>query len=114
MPIQVRNLFDDAPVEPGGEQVELLLHRGGVRLERILSQAHASPPGFWYDQAEDEWVLLLAGTAVLRFDEPDERIELTPGDALLIPAHRRHRVERTAAEELTIWLTLHLAPAFGS
>ena len=49
------------------ERVDALLTRPGLRIERIVSRGQASPPGFWYDQAEGEWVLLLAGTARLRF-----------------------------------------------
>ena len=49
--------------------------RPGLRIERIVSLGQASPPGFWYDQAEGEWVLVLAGAARLRFaDEPEARL----------------------------------------
>jgi cupin 2 domain-containing protein len=80
---------------------------GRVRLERIVSTGHATPPGQWLDQDRTEWVTVLRGQASLRFeDEPEPRL-LSPGDYVLIPAHRRHRVEWTDPGEPTIWLALH-------
>ncbi|QIJ76850.1 cupin domain-containing protein [Methylobacterium sp. NI91] len=102
------NLFAGLPAQADEEIFETLLARPGLRVERILSAGQASPPGFWYDQDGDEWVAVLQGSAELRFaDEPAPRL-LAPGDHLLIPAHRRHRVERTANP--TIWLAVHCAP----
>lgn len=91
----------------GGEITEVLVEAGGMRLERIVSTGQASPPGFWYDQDTDEWVALLAGAAGLRFADQDGVVVLRPGDHLVIPAHRRHRVEWTAPDRPTIWLALH-------
>lgn len=105
------NLFalpTSPPKGPEGEVFEVLLTREGLRLERIVSTGQATPPGEWYDQEADEWVVLLSGAATLRFDDSDETIDLVPGDWLLIPARRRHRVERTAADVPTIWLALHV------
>jgi len=100
----VANLFD--VVAPrSGELVESLVAAGGVRVERIVSCGHASPPGFWYDQAEHEWVVLLAGSAVLAFADGEE-VALGPGDWIEIPAHRRHRVERTDPGRETVWLAV--------
>jgi len=91
------------------ERFDVLLETAGFRLERIISTGHATPPGQWYDQGQDEWILLLTGTAVLRFEQPDERLALQPGDSLLIPAHRRHRVEATDPQQPTVWLALHFS-----
>ena len=79
-----------------------------VKIERIVSDGHASPEGFWYDQEQNEWVLLVAGSAVLSIEKETgiEQIELVPGDYLLIPAHQRHRVESTSKTEKTIWLAV--------
>ena len=88
----------------GGEQVEVLSSTGGVRIERIVSRGHASPPDFWYDQDEHEWVTLLTGAARLRLEDPQETVHLTAGDHLLIRAHRRHRVEWTDPAAETVWL----------
>jgi cupin 2 domain-containing protein len=84
---------------------QTILRGDGVRIERIVSHGHRSPDGFWYDQAEREWVLLISGRARLRF-EGEEAIELSPGDYVDIPAHRRHRVEWTEPNAATIWLAV--------
>jgi cupin 2 domain-containing protein len=113
MPAGDGNLFADlARMAPApAERIEALWTAPGLRLERIVSTGQASPPGFWYDQPWAEWVLLLTGSAGLRFaDEPEPR-SLRPGDHLLIPPHRRHRVEWTAPGEPSVWLALHLAPS---
>ena len=99
------NLLADLPARLPEELVQTLLSAPHLRIERIVSQGHASPPGFWYDQDEHEWVLLIRGAARLRLD--DEVVELKSGDFLNIPAHRKHRVEWTTPDELTIWLAIY-------
>jgi cupin 2 domain-containing protein len=109
------NLLADLPAAPEtAERLETLLSRPGLRIERIVSTGQASPPGFWYQQEEAEWVLLLAGTALLRFEDEAESRHLQPGDWLQIEPMRRHRVEWTAADAATIWLTIHHTPGIGS
>lgn len=102
------NLLAPLPDARGAEVFTTLLDRPGVRIERIVSQGQATPPDAPYDQPHDEWVLLLAGAARLWIDGAGER-DLAPGDALLIPAHTRHRVTRTQTEPPTVWLAVHLA-----
>lgn len=103
----VHNLLGRVPAAHAHEVFETLLRREGVRLERIVSHGQASPQGHWYDQAEGEWLLLLAGSAGLRIEGEPEIVVLRPGDTLNLPARRRHRVEWTAAREPTVWLALH-------
>ena len=116
----VRNLLAPLESKPGAEVFEPLLGGGAFRLERIVSTGQATPAGEWYDQPEDEFVLLLAGSATLRFEAaggegPDEVVDLSPGDWLRIPAGRRHRVERTDPAGETVWLALHFrADAAGA
>lgn len=102
----MRNLFSVPDILPPDEIVEPLFSLPGARVERIVSHGHASPPGFWYDQEEDEWVALLTGSATLQLLDPEERFELRPGDHLLITAHRKHRVEWTVPGQPTIWLAV--------
>jgi cupin 2 domain-containing protein len=100
------NLLSPLPDARAAEGVDTLLSRPDVRIERIVSFGQASPPGFWYDQAEGEWVLLLAGAARLRFaNEPEPRL-LIPGDWLDIAPHRRHRVDWTDPANPTVWLAV--------
>jgi cupin 2 domain-containing protein len=101
------NLFENLPQELQSESSETLLESPLLRIERIVSHGHASPDGFWYDQEDHEWALVLRGRAQLRFADTDALIELTPGDYIEIAAHRRHRVERTTPEEPTVWLAIH-------
>jgi len=104
----VASLFAAVPADLPEELFTPLLARPGLKLERIVSRGHVTPAGQWYDQEQDEWVLLVSGSAVLRLADPDEILHLKPGDHLLITAHRRHRVEETASEGETVWLALHL------
>jgi cupin 2 domain-containing protein len=78
-----------------------------VRIERIVSVGHASPEGFWYDQNEDEWVVVLKGAARLMFEGERQPVEMRAGDFISIPAHKRHRVEWTTPNEPTLWLAVH-------
>jgi cupin 2 domain-containing protein len=100
------NLLRSLPDASAAECVDALMTRPGLRFERIVSLGQASPTGFWYDQAEGEWVLLLAGAARLRFAEEDEARLLGPGDWLEIPPHRRHRVDWTDPATPTVWLAV--------
>lgn len=103
------NLFADLPDDTAREQMLTLLTTPGLTIERIVSSGQASPPGFWYDQARDEWVLVLAGAALLRFETEPEPRRLNPGDYLYIAAHARHRVEWTDPDRPTVWLALHFS-----
>jgi cupin 2 domain-containing protein len=102
------NLLRDLPESLPAELIQTLLETSSVRIERIVSLGHASPAGFWYDQDQHEWVLLMSGAARLRL-EGEEPIELTPGAYVNIPAHRRHRVEWTHPTRQTVWLAIHYA-----
>ena len=103
----MKNLFSDIPDDLPDELLEALLDADSVRIERIVSQGHASREGFWYDQEQNEWVLVLEGAARIQFEGEMDAIKLGPGDYLTIPAHRRHRVEWTASDERTVWLAVH-------
>jgi cupin 2 domain-containing protein len=107
MTITAGNIFDSASRDAPGEQLTALLTTANLRLERIVSHAHASPEGFWYDQEWAEWVIVLKGSAGLQFEGESAPRVLNPGDYVDIPAHARHRVAWTDATEPTVWLTLH-------
>ena len=105
MAITVRNLFADLPAASDGEDFLTLCENASVKIERIVSHSHRSPENFWYDQGEDEWVIVLRGTATLEFAS-GELVELRAGDYFMVPRHERHRVAGTGEE--TIWLAVHL------
>jgi cupin 2 domain-containing protein len=107
------NLFEQIPDKLGEELFTSLLNRDGVRIERIVSDGHASEEGFWYDQPEHEWILLVEGSARLVLEEGDGRLRevlLRSGDTLFLPARCRHRVEGTGADRKTIWLAIFWSP----
>ncbi len=99
------NIYVDLPGQLPIEMITVLHEAVRIRIERIVSRGHVSPAGFWYDQDQHEFVLLLEGAARLRFD--DGEIEMTAGSFINIPAHRRHRVEWTDPSRLTIWLAVY-------
>ena len=100
------NLFSELPEGRPDELVEVLARGESVRIERIVSTGQRSPEGFWYDQPEHEWVIVLKGEAELRFEGERQPIALQPGDYLNIPAHTKHRVESTASTGATVWLAV--------
>jgi cupin 2 domain-containing protein len=105
--MKCKNLFAPVLEMVEGEVFEPLILSVHFKLERIVSRGQATPPGVWYDQARDEWVALLKGSAGLLFEGEAETRVMRTGDCLHIPGHRRHRVEWTDPGEETIWLALH-------
>ena len=109
----LRNLLTSLPFARDAEMSETLVTAHGIRLQRIISFGQVSPEGFWYDQKEAEWVMLLTGSARLVIaGEAEERI-LGPGDAVYLPAHCRHRVEWTDRDHPTVWLALFIDGQLG-
>ena len=113
-PPPLLNLFAALPQPAEEEHIEVLLERPGLRLERIVSHGQASPPGYWYDQDDGEWVMVLRGQARLRLDGETEDRVLGPGDYIYLAPHLRHRVAWTAPGEPTVWLALFVAEAQAS
>jgi len=108
MTVQTGNLFADlSDAGVGEETFTELFAQSGLKIERIVSQGNASPPGFWYDQAWNEWAVVLRGSATLRFEEEPAGRALVAGDYVLIPARKRHRVEWTDPQQPTVWLAVH-------
>ncbi|WP_242521493.1 cupin domain-containing protein [Motiliproteus sp. SC1-56] len=106
LPLEIGNLFAAIPANLEQELTETLDCSGPFRLERIVSRGHASAPGFWYDQAESEWVLLLQGEAALAFADGRAEVRLQAGDYLEIPAGLRHRVAWTSDTPEAVWLAV--------
>jgi cupin 2 domain-containing protein len=63
------NIFTELPCDLTEELFTKLLQSPGIRIERIVSQGHCSPDGFWYDQDQAEWVLVLKGAARIQFED---------------------------------------------
>ena len=99
------NIYKEIPKDLNQEIIETLISSESIKIERIISNGQASPPGFYYDQCQNEWVILLKGQASIKYESGDE-ILLSEGDYLNIPAHVKHRVEWTMANTKNIWLAI--------
>lgn len=96
------NLFADTTPPPDGERFEALVRHRNLLVERIVSSAATTPAE--YVQAQDEWVALLKGEAVLRVS--GDLVPLEAGDYVFLPAGTPHTVERVS--EGAVWLAVHL------
>lgn len=103
----IKNIFSDIPQGLSEEFIETLSESKNVKVKRIVSHGQKSKPDTWYDQDKNEFVLLIQGQAKLEFKEKDKITHLKPGDYLIIPAHKKHRVDWTPLNEDTVWLTVH-------
>jgi cupin 2 domain-containing protein len=101
-----KNIFNDMPAEIPEELIQEIFASGNIRIERIISKGHSSPEDFWYDQKENEWVMVLRGRARLQFFDDSTPIDLNDGDYLNIPSHKKHRIEWTDPDIETVWLAV--------
>ena len=100
------NVFAVIPQYLDQELVEILVENKEVCIERIVSKGHTSPASGWYDQAKNEWVIVLKGEAIISFENESE-IRLRAGSYINIAAHKKHRVSWTDPDLETIWLAVH-------
>ena len=98
------NIFNNILPYCDKEIFDTLLQNQNIKIERIISYGQTSPDSFWYDQEENEFVLLLEGEAKIEFK--DKTIALKRGDYLLIPKYTKHRVSYTLPNKPTIWLAI--------
>ncbi|HIF5880511.1 TPA: cupin domain-containing protein [Vibrio parahaemolyticus] len=99
------NLFSEIPENISEEIFEDIISTEGVRIERILSHGQSSPETGWYDQAENEWVIVLKGQGVIEF-KTGQIVTLSKGDYVNIKAGEKHRVISTSSQEVTVWLAV--------
>jgi cupin 2 domain-containing protein len=99
--VQRGRLRDPSTGPATGEHVEQLAASEGLVVEHILSGTVETPVDYW--QVEDEWVVLLTGSATLEVD--GESLDLGPGDWLFLPARAPHRLVETTPG--TSWLAVH-------
>ena len=99
------NIYAELPLQLETELFEELVRAENVRIERIVSKGHTSPEQGWYDQIENEWVMVLEGAGIVLFEDGVE-VTLNRGDYINIPAHTRHKVTWTDPDVLTVWLAV--------
>jgi cupin 2 domain-containing protein len=102
--MKMSNIFDNLTYKKNGEIVTGIVN-SGCRIERITSCEYASPAGFWYEQREDEWALLLQGRAEIGFE--NGYVSLRDGDCVGIEKMRRHKVLSTSAD--CVWLCVRFS-----
>ena len=100
--IQPESFVDVPAAAPGTERFDVLLRSRGVTLERIVSSG--SHPAQQYCQAQDEWVMLVQGSAEMRIDGLP--VQLQAGQFLMLPKNTLHEVVSTS--ENAVWLALHV------
>jgi cupin 2 domain-containing protein len=99
------NIFSNIPSDIPSELFEDIINTENVRVERIVSKGQTSPDVGWYDQAENEWVIVLSGYGVIETID-GAKVTLRQGDYLHIKAHEKHRVVETSPNEATVWLAI--------
>ena len=100
-----KNIFKALPNASNEEVFEDLVRSSAVRIERIVSKGQSSPDEGWYDQEENEWVMVVEGKAILEFED-GSTCDLCAGDYINIPAHAKHKVLWTDPNQITIWLAV--------
>lgn len=105
--MSIDNIFKNIDRRRVEEIFETLYEKPGIKIERIVSTGQSTPEGEFYDQATDEWVVLLTGSAELSYPDTGERLRLTAGEYVFIPARRRHRVESTSSDPACVWIAVH-------
>ena len=98
------NIFEEIIIDKNEEKFFEIFKNETIKIEKIVSNGQTSPQNFWYEQEENEFVLVLEGFAILQFEDKD--IELKKGDCLNIKAKQKHRVKFTSLTEPTIWFAV--------
>ena len=98
----MKNIYDFPAEKLQSELIDVLAEGKNIRVERIVSDGHASPDNFWYEQEEDEWVCVAKGSARLQFE--DGETDMAEGDTHFIPRGVRHRVSFTSKK--CVWLAV--------
>ncbi len=98
------NVFEELPVNKNEELFFEIFKNETIKIEKIVSNGQTSPENFWYEQKENEFVLLLEGFAIVEFE--DFEMELKKGDCLNIKVMQKHRVKFTSLNETTVWFAV--------
>ncbi|MEZ8009752.1 MULTISPECIES: cupin domain-containing protein [Vibrio] len=99
------NIYSNVPSSIPDEIFNDIITTENVRIERIISHGHRSPEQSWYDQDENEWVMVLEGQGVIEFED-GRVVTLSKGDYINIAAREKHKVVGTDRDVVTIWLAV--------
>ena len=92
------NIYEMDEPSKESETFATLLETSTLKIEAIRSRL--TLPGKEYYQEEDEWVILVRGTAALEI-EGNVRL-LREGESVFIKRHTSHRVLQTSDDALWI------------
>ncbi|MFZ9659322.1 MAG: cupin domain-containing protein [Arcobacteraceae bacterium] len=87
------------------ETFEQIINNSKIKIEKIISYGDITPEDFWYDQDQDEFVMIIEGFAIIKYED-GTIFELHQDDNLYIPAHQKHKVIYT--KNRTIWLAMFI------
>lgn len=92
------NIYTLDNPKPDSENFQTLYQTKKIKIEAIRS--YLLTPGEIYDQAEDEWVVLIRGTAQLRVE--NKIVNLEEGESFFLPKHTIHQVLYTSKDALWV------------
>ncbi|MCL2925653.1 MAG: cupin domain-containing protein [Trichodesmium sp. MAG_R04] len=81
-----------------------LLSHKNVKINKIISPLNFTSEEFIQD--EDEWVILLQGSAILEINYKTSK--LVKDSYIFIPAKTPHKIISTDSKIETIWLAIHI------
>jgi cupin 2 domain-containing protein len=99
------SFLDNIPIESSDEIFETIVTNEKVKIQRIISYGQITKDYYWYDQDEDEFVMILEGDAKIKYDD-GSIYSLSKGDSLYIKAHQKHQVVYTSNP--AIWLAIFI------
>ena len=103
--MKLNNIFAEIPDELDNELMQVLQQSDNIKIQRIVSKGQVSPETGWYDQQQNEWVIVIKGEAVITFEQTE--VAMQAGSYINIPAHTRHKVSWTHPDLETVWLVVY-------
>ena len=103
--MKLNNIFAEIPGDLDNELMQVLQQSDNIKIQRIVSKGQVSPESGWYDQQQNEWVIVIKGEAIITFEQTE--VAMHAGSYINIPAHTKHKVSWTHADLETIWLVVY-------
>jgi len=107
--MEVSNFYNYSYIEKNRELFETIVEKNNVhiKIKKIISVSYSDDNNKWYDQDEDEWVMVLRGKAGIKFSD-GEIINMQEGDYIFIPQHKKHQIIYTSNNPPCFWLAIYL------
>jgi len=101
-----KNFFEQKEVKDGKEDFSNIFSSRGLQIKRIISKGYRTPETKWLKDDTDEFVILLRGSASIRFFNGEIK-RMKSGDYLHIPSGTKHKVTYTSKKPCCYWLAIH-------